>query len=139
MKAVVRHVPERRRSAVETLLVSRHRINASVAVGPDIDPAGAFRNNAGQACDSNRLSNIMSFLPLREAFGEYCRESLCSEVRSGTHACSFFCPASQQRAQSCRSTLTRKQQLRVDRQSHHTLSLSSFVTSVREVRGVAKE
>lgn len=33
----------------------------------------------GHFCESP-LASVMGFLPLREAFGEYCRKALCSEV-----------------------------------------------------------
>ena len=83
VRAVVRDIPEKRRSTVEILLVSPHRKHSStsIAVTADFEPTGGPRKKKG-SCDDNRLSSIMNFLPLREAFGEYCRKFLCSEVRS---------------------------------------------------------
>lgn len=33
------------------------------------------------------LANVMGFLPLRMAFGEFCRKALCSEVRRWVERC----------------------------------------------------
>lgn len=81
VQAVLRHIPERKRSAIELLLVPPHRrISANtVAVTAGYTPKPGL--NGDESCDANRLTSIMNFLPLREAFGEFCRRSLCSEVR----------------------------------------------------------
>lgn len=44
-------------------------------------------NSRGAFSDANRLAGIMRFLPLRQAFGEFCRKSLCGEVTT-TACCS---------------------------------------------------
>lgn len=35
------------------------------------------------------LSHVMDFLPMRLAFGEFCRKSLCSEVRRCIERCAY--------------------------------------------------
>jgi len=84
VQAVLRHVPERRRSRIEILLVPPQRkVSAKVSAGTvavAADHAQKPGRNGDESCDSNRLASIMRFLPLREAFGEFCRRSLCSEV-----------------------------------------------------------
>eukprot|EP00903_Cladosiphon_okamuranus_P014587 g13528.t1 len=77
VREAVRNIPRPRRNAVEALLVAPLRKSSStVAVTTDSE---YILYRKGSACDANRLVSIMGFLPLREAFGEFCRRSLCSE------------------------------------------------------------
>lgn len=47
-----------------------------------VDPSGRVASQANGGLDGGRLplDDIMNFLPLRIAFGEFCRKALCSEV-----------------------------------------------------------
>ncbi|CAM9594329.1 unnamed protein product [Scytosiphon promiscuus] len=84
VREVLRHIPERRRSTVEILLLSPHRkVSASnggrrVVATADVADSPA-RQDREAYVDSNRLTSIMTFLPLRAAFGEYCQKALCGE------------------------------------------------------------
>lgn len=91
VREVLRPAPVRRRSCFEALLAPRHG-RAPTTAGEVEQPATFV--------GSNRLATIMSLPPLRKAFGEFCRKSLCSEVcmyvpirlSFGTYLC-FFCLA----------------------------------------------
>lgn len=72
VREVLRDIPAGRRSTVETLLAPRYRRAPS-------NTTDDFERRWGDA-NKNRLATIMSVLPLRKAFGEFCRKSLCSEV-----------------------------------------------------------
>ncbi|CAM9641314.1 unnamed protein product, partial [Ectocarpus sp. 12 AP-2014] len=64
-------------------LSSRRRGRSSAAIGGEAVTADVTRNPSRHSresyVDSNRLAGIMNYLPLREAFGEFCQKSLCSE------------------------------------------------------------
>ncbi|CAM9958917.1 unnamed protein product [Pylaiella littoralis] len=86
VRRVLRHIPRRRRSTIEqVMLVQPPRISSkknSVAITLELveNPLDRQQPRREIACtDASRLSGIMDFLPLKEAFGEYCRRSLCSE------------------------------------------------------------
>lgn len=87
VREVLRHIPERRRSTVEIILLSPHRNvvphsnGASRVVATAEVAESTARQDREAYVDSNRLTSIMSFLPLRAAFGEYCQKALCGEVR----------------------------------------------------------
>ena len=72
VREVLRETPPGRRSTVERLLAPRYSRTPS-HTSDDVE------RQSGDA-NENRLAAIMSFLPLRTAFGEFCRKSLCSEV-----------------------------------------------------------
>eukprot|EP00752_Nemacystus_decipiens_P009711 g8672.t1 len=80
VREVVRNIPLRRRSKVEALLITPHRRisggNVAVAVTTNLEYM-LYRD--GSSSDTNKLASIMRFPPLRDAFGEFCRRSLCSE------------------------------------------------------------
>ncbi|CAM9735584.1 unnamed protein product, partial [Ectocarpus sp. 13 AM-2016] len=61
----------RRRGSTST--VSGEEVTSYVTQNPS-------QHSRESYVDSNRLAGIMNYLPLREAFGEFCQKSLCSEV-----------------------------------------------------------
>ncbi|CAM9865882.1 unnamed protein product [Ectocarpus fasciculatus] len=70
---------------VQMLLASssRRRGRGSSTLGCEAVTADVTQNSSQHGreshADSNRLAGIMSYLPLRDAFGEFCQKSLCSE------------------------------------------------------------
>ncbi|CAM9672494.1 unnamed protein product [Ectocarpus sp. 8 AP-2014] len=82
VREVERHIPARRRSRKDFLLPSPYRrwstknIRVGVAANEDNN---SLPWNGEVYLDDNRLTSIMNFQPLREAFGEFCRRSLCGE------------------------------------------------------------
>lgn len=81
VREVLRHPHGGRRGTFEKLLAPRHRRTSSMS-GHTVDDVDGHANGRSRALsvDDNRLATIMSFLPLRTAFGEFCRKALCSEV-----------------------------------------------------------
>ena len=65
---------------VEAMLVAPRRRRTSSSTVAVTNTPDYERYRKGSSSGANRLSSIMGFLPLREAFGEFCRRSLCSEV-----------------------------------------------------------
>ncbi|CAB1099917.1 unnamed protein product [Ectocarpus sp. CCAP 1310/34] len=61
----------RRRGGITSTIVGE-------AVTPDVSQ-NPSRHSRESYVESNRLAGIMNYLPLREAFGEFCQKSLCSE------------------------------------------------------------
>ncbi|CAN0469339.1 unnamed protein product, partial [Ectocarpus sp. 12 AP-2014] len=60
----------------------RRRGSTSAIVGEAVTPdvtQNPSQNSRESYVNSNRLAGIMNYLPLREAFGEFCQKSLCSE------------------------------------------------------------
>ncbi|CAN0312324.1 unnamed protein product, partial [Ectocarpus sp. 8 AP-2014] len=68
-------------------LSSRRRRGSSSTIGGEAVISDVTQNPSQHGresyVDSNRLAGIMNYLPLREAFGEFCQKSLCSERRRG--------------------------------------------------------
>ncbi|CBJ33076.1 expressed unknown protein [Ectocarpus siliculosus] len=68
-------------------LSSRRRRGSSSTIGGEEVISDVTQNPSQHGresyVDSNRLAGIMNYLPLREAFGEFCQKSLCSERRRG--------------------------------------------------------
>ncbi|CAM9451617.1 unnamed protein product, partial [Ectocarpus fasciculatus] len=64
-------------------LSSRRRGGSSPTFGGEAITADVTQNSSQHGreshVDSNRLAGIMNYPPLREAFGEFCQKSLCSE------------------------------------------------------------
>ncbi|CAN0183965.1 unnamed protein product, partial [Ectocarpus sp. 12 AP-2014] len=64
-------------------LSSRRRRGSSSTIGGEEVTSDVTQNPSQHSresyVDSNRLAGIMNYLPLREAFGEFCQKSLCSE------------------------------------------------------------
>ncbi|CBJ33536.1 hypothetical protein Esi_0508_0010 [Ectocarpus siliculosus] len=64
-------------------LSSRRRRGSSSTIGGEEDTSDVTQNPSQRSresyVDSNRLAGIMNYLPLREAFGEFCQKSLCGE------------------------------------------------------------
>ncbi|CAN0262453.1 unnamed protein product [Ectocarpus sp. 12 AP-2014] len=64
-------------------LSSRRRRGRSSTIGGEEVNSDVTQNPSQHSresyVDSNRLAGIMNYLPLREAFGEFCQKSLCSE------------------------------------------------------------
>ena len=80
VRQVVHSIPFRRRSTVEAMLVARRGRRTSSSTVAVTNTSEYERYRKRSSSDANRLSSIMGFLPLREAFGEFCRRSLCGEV-----------------------------------------------------------
>lgn len=84
VREVERHTPSRRRSRKNFLLPSPYRrwSTKNIRVGVAANENNhSLPWNGEVYLDDNRLTSIMNFQPLREAFGEFCRRSLCGEVR----------------------------------------------------------
>ena len=82
VREVLRPVPARPRTCLEALLAPRQGPAASGTVADIEQPAAAaVATAASQGRTLNRLATVLSLPPLRTAFGEFCRKSLCSEVR----------------------------------------------------------
>ncbi|CAB1096998.1 unnamed protein product [Ectocarpus sp. CCAP 1310/34] len=64
-------------------LSSRARRRSTSTIGGEEVTSDVTQNPSQHSrepyIDSNRLAGIMNYLPLREAFGEFCQKSLCSE------------------------------------------------------------
>ena len=57
--------------------------------------SGQFKAEPGLTSGVNTaLARVMDFLPLKEAFGEFCRMALCSEVRTSSMYARFCAAAS---------------------------------------------
>ena len=83
VREVLRHIPSHSITISQKLLAPRRKKGEPASAPTDEGRERAFTTNQGRAVciDGNRLATIMSFPTLAEAFGEFCRKSLCSEVR----------------------------------------------------------
>ncbi|CAN0003379.1 unnamed protein product [Ectocarpus sp. 6 AP-2014] len=86
IQEVLHHAPRNSiPKGVQMLLAlsSRRRGGSSSAIGGEAVTTDVTQNPSQHGresyVDSNRLAGIMNYLPLREAFGEFCQKSLCSE------------------------------------------------------------
>ncbi|CBJ33074.1 hypothetical protein Esi_0415_0001 [Ectocarpus siliculosus] len=86
IQEVLHHAPRNSiPKGVQMLLAlsSRRRGGSSSAIGGEAVTTDVTQNPSQHGresyVDSNRLAGIMNYLPLREAFGEFCQKSFCSE------------------------------------------------------------
>ncbi|CAB1096751.1 unnamed protein product [Ectocarpus sp. CCAP 1310/34] len=86
IQEVLHHAPRNSiPKGVQMLLaLSSRRRRSSAAIGGEAVTADVTHNPSRHSresyVDSNRLAGLMNYLPLREAFGEFCQKSLCSEI-----------------------------------------------------------
>ncbi|CAM9539921.1 unnamed protein product, partial [Ectocarpus sp. 8 AP-2014] len=86
IQEVLHHAPRNSiPKGVQMLLAlsSRRRRGSTSTIGGEAVTSDVTQNPSQHSresyVDSNRLAGIMNYLPLREAFGEFCQKSLCSE------------------------------------------------------------